>query len=89
MEPRFIKVYPNIGSFKKTKISLIVKGLGYHSQKVNVVTSTGFELCQTIDINQWGYLYCITKEDLNITEPTALFVLFNGKNLSCTSNVTE
>jgi hypothetical protein len=89
VEPRFIKVYPNIGSFKKTKISMIVKGLGYHTQKVNVVTSTGFELCQTLEINEWGFLFCSTKEDLNITEPTALFVLFSGKNLSCISNVKE
>jgi hypothetical protein len=89
LEPRFIKIYPNIGSFKKTRVSLIVKGIGFETQGLNVVTSTGDEFCQTIETNEYGYLYCLTKENLNITEPTALFVIFNGKNLSCMSNVTE
>ncbi len=66
LSPRIVSVTPKIGSLGGTQIQASVKGVGQRTSTLNLITSTGQGLCQTVTIPKYGEVLCRTAPSVNV-----------------------
>lgn len=80
--PRFVSVSPNTGSQGGTLLKLNIQGVGPATQGLQIVDSSGAQICNTIKIVKTGEVYCQTKP---MVIDSTLSLTYNSLTIACTN----